>query len=45
MMIDGLFETEDNLNFFEDILGSEPQTTKKGSINYDYQPAQVEIIP
>ncbi len=42
MMIDGLFEAED---LFEDLLSSEPQTTKKGSINYDYQPAQVEIIP
>lgn len=40
IMIDGLEEAEDDPDLL-DVLGSEPQTVKKGSLNYDYQPAQV----
>jgi hypothetical protein len=39
IMMDGLYETEDDLDLL-DQLGSEPQNIKKGSLNYDYQPAQ-----
>lgn len=40
IMIDGLEEPEDDPDLL-DVLGSEPQVVKKGSLNYDYQPAQV----
>lgn len=42
IMMDGLYETEDDPDLL-DLLGSEPQPLKKGSLNYDYQPAVVEV--
>lgn len=42
IMMDGLYETEDDPDLL-DLLGSEPQPTKKGSLNYDYQPASLPI--
>lgn len=42
IMLDGLDEAEDNPDLL-DVLGSEPQTVKKSSLTYDYQPAQPEL--
>lgn len=42
IMMDGLEETEDDPDLL-DLLGSEPQFAKKGSLNYDYQPAVLEV--